>query len=67
MALAEEYHKPILTVKVQAVPEMDPGLQFVIGRQQWIDLSVEETFDDKSGELIDALRKSIGEGRGIEW
>ena len=53
-------------MRVQAVPEIDPGLRFVIGRRQWIDLSVEETFVSKSEELIDVLRNTIGEGRGIE-
>ena len=34
MALAEEYHKPIMTVRLEAVSEMDPGLKLIIQRRQ---------------------------------
>ena len=34
IALAEEYHKPIMTVRLEAVSEMDPGLKLIIQRRQ---------------------------------
>ena len=32
--MAEEYKKPIITVKLQVVEEMDPGLKLMIQRRQ---------------------------------
>ena len=36
VGLAEEYHKPILTIKLQQASEIDPGLKLVLYRRQVI-------------------------------
>lgn len=37
IALAEEYHKPIMTIRLEQVTEMDPGLKLIIQRRQVFD------------------------------
>ena len=34
IALAEEYHKPIMTLRLEHVTDMDPGLKLIIQRRQ---------------------------------
>ena len=34
LALAEEYKKPIITLRLEAVAEIDPGLKLIIQKRQ---------------------------------
>ncbi|KAL5470853.1 hypothetical protein EMCRGX_G028891 [Ephydatia muelleri] len=66
LGLAEEYHKPIITAKLENVSEMDPGLKLVIQRRQWIDLSDADKLTEKGAELITAITATVGAGSGPE-
>lgn len=66
IALAEEYHRPIMTVRLQAVSEMDPGLKLIIQRRQWIDFVEEAEFEASKAKLVEALRSTMGQGSGPE-
>ena len=44
IALAEEYHKPIMTVRLEAVGEMDPGLKLIIQRRQVRRLAIQHPY-----------------------
>ncbi len=61
--MAETYGKPIVTVRVEEVGEVDPGLTFIIGRRQWLDFSLEETFSSRSKALVETMVGYIGAGK----
>jgi hypothetical protein len=66
LSLAEDYKKPIVTVKYQHSEEMDPGLKLIIQRRQWMDFSDDSQFDSSCGELLEAVGRLIGPGSGPE-
>jgi hypothetical protein len=66
LSLAEEYKKPIVTVKYQHSDEMDPGLKLIVQRRQWMDFSDDGQFDSSCGELLEAVGRLIGPGSGPE-
>ena len=64
--MAETYGRPMVTVKIEQLGEVDPGLQFIIGRRQWLDFSDEETFQSRSKSLLDIITSLIGPGKAAQ-
>lgn len=61
--MAETYEKPVVTVRVEEVGEVDPGLMFIIGRRQWLDFTREEAFNSSSRDLVEVVTGYIGHGK----
>jgi len=63
VAMAETYSKPIVTVRIEDFDEVDPGLQFIIGRRQWLDFTQEGLFETNSKSLVTTMVECIGAGK----